>query len=219
MVTVQLKQIRVSPGQWLILEDIIWQEFEAILDELGEHRNSRIAYNQGILEIMVPLPEHEKLKVIISDLVKILLDELDLCWESLGSTTFKREDMAAGIEPDDCFYIQNYRLMIGKGRIDLNIDPPPDLAIEIDLTSKTKISAYQALQVPEIWRYVQGKLEINLLQENEYIKSQASLIFPSVAIVEEIPRFIEMAKTTGTTVTLRAFRKWVRECIGVKGKD
>ncbi len=74
MVTLQLGQIRVLPGQRVILEDIVWQEFEAILDELGEHRNSRVAYSQGTLEIMVPLPEHEKAKVIIGDLLKILLD-------------------------------------------------------------------------------------------------------------------------------------------------
>lgn len=92
-----------------------WQVFEAILNELGEHRGSRVAYSQGTLEIMAPLPEHELSKVIIGDLVKALLDELNLNWESLGSTTFKRK--GAGIEPDDCFYIQNYKLMIGKDKI------------------------------------------------------------------------------------------------------
>lgn len=212
MVTLQLKQIRVPPGERVILEDISWQEFETILIELGEHRGSRVAYSQGLLEIMVPLPEHEKAKVIIGDLVKILLDELGLNWEPLGSTTFKREDMAAGVEPDDCFYIQNYKLMIGKERIDLSIDPPPDLAIEIDVTSKTKFSAYQALQVPEIWRYENKLLEINLLQGKEYIKSETSLVF-SIPVKDEIPRFIEMAKTSGTTFALKAFRKWVREYI------
>ncbi|ARV60511.1 hypothetical protein BZZ01_19420 [Nostocales cyanobacterium HT-58-2] len=211
MVTVQLKQIRVPPGQRVLLEDISWQEFEAILNELGEHRSSRVAYSQGTLEIMVPLPEHERAKVIIGDLVKILLDELDLNWESFGSTTFKREEMTAGIEPDDCFYIQNYRLMIGKDRINLTIDPPPDLAIEIDVTSKTKISAYQALRVPEIWRYENGNLEINLLQGEQYVKSQTSLTFPHFPVIEGITRFVEMSRTTGTTPALREFRKWVRE--------
>jgi Uma2 family endonuclease len=216
MVTLQLGQIRVPPGQRVILCDISWQEFETILAELGEHRGSRIAYSQGILEIMVPLPEHEKAKVIIGDFVKILLDELDLYWEPLGSTTFKREDMAAGVEPDDCFYIQNYKLMIGKDRIDLSVDPPPDLAIEIDVTSKTKVSAYKALKVPEIWRYENRLLEINLLQGNEYIKSETSLIFPSFPVMNEIPRFLEMARTTGTTLALRAYRKWVKEYIALK---
>ncbi len=218
MVTLQLGQIRVPPGQRVILCDISWQEFETILAELGEHRSSRIAYSQGILEIMVPLPEHEKAKVTIGDFVKILLDELDLYWEPLGSTTFKREDMAAGVEPDDCFYIQNYKLMIGKERIDLSVDPPPDLAIEIDITSKTKVSAYKALKVPEIWRYENRLLEINLLQGNEYVKSEKSLIFPSFPVMNEIPRFLEMARTTGTTLALRAYRKCVKEYISTQSR-
>ncbi|MBG1265686.1 Uma2 family endonuclease [Nostoc sp. WHI] len=211
MVTLQLRQIRVSPGERIILEDVSWQVFEAILDELGEHRGSRVAYSQGTLEIMAPLPEHERGKVIIGNLVIILLDELDLNWECLGSTTFKRKDLSAGLEPDDCFYIQNYKLMIGKDRINLTVDPPPDLAIEIDLTSRTKISAYQALRVPEIWRYENKSLEINLLQGEQYVKSQTSPTFPTFPITELIPQFVEMGRTTGTSSAIRAFRQWVRE--------
>lgn len=211
MVTLQLRQIRVQPGERIILEDVIWQVFEAILNELGQHRGSRVAYSQGTLEIMAPLPEHERGKVIIGNLVIILLDELDLNWECLGSTTFKRKDLSAGLEPDDCFYIQNYKLMIGKDRIDLTVDPPPDLAIEIDLTSRTKISAYQALRVPEIWRYENKSLEINLLQGEQYVKSETSPTFPTFPIAELIPRFVEMGRTTGTSTAIRAFRKWVRE--------
>ncbi len=213
MVTLQLKQIRVTPGERIILEDVSWQLFEAILNELGEHRGSRVAYSQGTLEIMAPLPEHERAKVIIGDLVKVLLDELDRNWECLGSTTFKRKDLSAGIEPDDCFYIQNYQLMIGKDRIDLTVDPPPDLAIEIDVTSRTKISAYQALKVPEIWRYENRNLEINLLQGEEYVKSETSPTFPHFPITELIPQFVEMARTTGTSSAIRNFRQWVREQI------
>lgn len=213
MVTLQLRQIRVPPGQRILLEDVSWQVFEAILNELGDHRGSRVAYSQGTLLIMTPLPEHERSKVIIGDLVKALLDELDLNWESLGSTTFKREDMTAGIEPDDCFYIQNHRLMIGRDRIDLTVDPPPDLAIEIDVTSKTQISAYKALKVPEIWQYENGNLEINLLQGEQYVKSQTSHTFPNFPIIEGITRFVEVARTIGTSPALRGFRSFVREQI------
>ncbi|WP_293104669.1 Uma2 family endonuclease [Moorena sp. SIOASIH] len=78
--------------------------------------------------------------------------------ECYGSNNFKRKDMAAGIEPDNCFYIQNYRLMIGKRRLDLSSDPPPDLAIEVDVTSKTQLSAYEALGVPELWQFSKGSL-------------------------------------------------------------
>ena len=76
-----------------------------------------------------------------------------MAWESLGSTTFKRGDMTVGIEPDDCFYIANHASMIGRDRLDLTVDPPPDLAIEVEITSKTQLSAYEALGVPEIRRY------------------------------------------------------------------
>ncbi|OKH40985.1 hypothetical protein NIES2119_01385 [[Phormidium ambiguum] IAM M-71] len=211
MVTLQLRQLGVPPGHRVLFHNVNWQEFEAILEELGEKRSSRLAYFNGTLEIRVPLPEHEKTKVIIGDLVKILLDECDRNWEPLGSTTFKREDMAAGIEPDDCFYIQNYAQMIGKTRIDLTVDPPPDLAIEIDVTSKTKVSAYQALGVPEIWRYENGKLKIYLLESGKYVESSNSPTFPNFPIIEEFSRFLEMSQTVGTSRMLREFRKWVRE--------
>ncbi|MCL1468707.1 Uma2 family endonuclease [Argonema galeatum] len=211
MVTLQLRQLGVPPGHRVLFHDVNWQEFEAILEELGEKRPSRLAYINGTLEIRVPLPEHEKAKVIIGDLVKALLDECDRNWESLGSTTFKREDMLAGIEPDNCFYIQNHAQMIGKTRLDLTVDPPPDLAIEVDVTSKTQVSAYQALGVPEIWRYENGKIQIYLLQSGKYVELQTSPTFPSFPIIEEISRFLEMSRTIGTSRALREFRKWVRK--------
>ncbi|BAY78570.1 hypothetical protein NIES25_50450 [Nostoc linckia NIES-25] len=127
MVTLQLQQLSVPPGHRVILHDISWQEFEAVLEELGDHRATRLAYSQGTLEMRMPLPKHEKAKVIIGDLVKILLEELEIDCETFGSTTFKRDDMVVGVEPDDSFYIQNHARMIGKERIDLKVDPPPDL--------------------------------------------------------------------------------------------
>jgi Uma2 family endonuclease len=141
--------LTIEPGEKVTLQPVSWQRFEAILNELGEKRTSRIAYANGILEIIAPLPEHERTKVILADLVKILLKFKKLPWEPLGSTTFKRQNMSAGIEPDDCFYIQNYKAVIGKERIDLSVDPPPDLALETDVTSKTETDAYKALGVPE----------------------------------------------------------------------
>ena len=105
MVTLQLKQLSIPLGQRIILTDVTWSKFEDILQELGEKRASRLAYFQHKLEIRMPLPEHEFDKEIIGDMVKILLEELEVDRECYGSTTFKREDMEAGIEPDNCFYI------------------------------------------------------------------------------------------------------------------
>ena len=147
-VTLQLRQLSVPPGQRLLIQNLEWAEFESILEELGEHRSSRIAYSHGTLEIRMPTPEHEVDKELLGDLVKILLDELEIDCECFGSTTFKGEKMNSGIEPDQCFYIQNHARMRGKRRVDLSLDPPPDLAIEVDVTSKTQLEAYTALGVP-----------------------------------------------------------------------
>lgn len=176
--------LQLKPGQKVTLQPVSWQGFEEIMADLGERRESRIAYANGIMEIMTPLPEHERAKISLADWIKTLLRIQKRQWEPLGSTTFKREDMAAGIEPDECFYIQNYKAVIGKERLDLTVDPPLDLAIETDLTSKTEIAAYEALRVPEVWIYEKGKLKINVLQGNRYIESPNSPTFPNVAVIE-----------------------------------
>ncbi|MGB3295332.1 MAG: Uma2 family endonuclease [Phormidesmis sp.] len=117
MVTLQLSQIKVSPGERLCLDEVSWEKFQIILDNLGEHRAARIAYDNGRLEIRVPLPEHEDNKEIIGDLLKALLEELDTEFRALGSTTFERQSMLKGIEPDQCFYIQHEAAIRGKRRI------------------------------------------------------------------------------------------------------
>ncbi len=211
MVTIQLRQLSVPPGHRIILHNISWQEFEEILTELGENRAGRLAYYQGNLEIKMPLPKHEVAKVIIGDLVKIILEELEIDCECFGSTTFKRQDMNSGIEPDDSFYIKNHVQMIGKEKIDLNIDPPPDLVIEIDVTSKIQLDAYLALAVPEVWRYENDKLQINLLQEGKYIESKVSPNFPNLPIAEIIPQFVEESRILGRSPTLKKFRQWVKQ--------
>ncbi|BAT55601.1 hypothetical protein NOS3756_45940 [Nostoc sp. NIES-3756] len=209
----ELKRIQVPPGQRVLLKDVTWQELETILEELGEHRATRIAYDRGILEIMAPLPEHEYDKEIISDLVKALLEELDIEFVSLGSTTFKNQFMAQGIEPDQCFYIRNESRIRGERRLDLTVDPPPDLAIEIDITSRTHPNIYQALKVPELWRFEKGKLQINILQDGVYIESQESLNFPNFALNDVITQYLEQSLVIGRNATIKAFRLWIRQQI------
>ncbi|MEO1373225.1 MAG: Uma2 family endonuclease [Cyanobacteria bacterium J06635_10] len=208
-----IRRIHVPPGQRVLLRDVTWEEFETILDELGEHRAARIAYDRGVLEIMAPLPEHEFGKEIISDLIKALLEELDIEFLSLGSTTFKNQIMLQGIEPDQCFYIENESKVRGKKRLDLTQDPPPDLALEIDLTSRTHPSIYAALKVPELWRFEKGKLQINLLQNGDYVVSEESTNFPNLPLTEVLPKYLEQSKTAGRNSVIRAFRNWVREQI------
>ena len=211
MVTLQLRQLVVYPGQRIQLKDVNWDEFEAILAELGDKRACRIAYSDGVLEIRMPLPEHEVDKELIGDMVKILLEELDIDNECFGSTTFKRQDVAKGIEPDQCFYIENHAAMIGKRRIDLTVDPPPDLAIEVDVTSKTGLDAYLALGVPELWRFEEGRLRISLLQNGQYQDANSSAHFPQFPIIEGVSQFLDRAQIEGRSQTLKAFRQWARE--------
>ena len=216
MVQIEIRQLSVPPGQKVILKNVSWQEFEAILEELGERRAARLAYDDGTLEIMTPLPEHEDNKEIIGDLLKALLEELDIEFRSLGSTTFKSKRMAQGVEPDQCFYIQNEAAIRGKKRIDLTVDPPPDLGIEVDITSRTHPSIYQALRVPELWQFERGKLQINILQNETYAEFEYSLNFPGMPLAEVIPIYLEQSKTVGRNTALKAFRTWVREHIGSK---
>jgi Uma2 family endonuclease len=205
----ELRRLEVPPGQRLLLRDVTWTEFETILEELGDHRGSRLAYDRGTLELMMPLPEHEDDKEIIGDLIKALLEELEIEFRSLGSTTFKK-GQTQGLEPDQCFYIRHEATIRGKKRIDLAVDPPPDLAIEIDVTSRTHPSIYADLGVPELWRFDQGKLHINVLQRGTYAEVAESPTFLGLPLPEALPRFLAESKTRGRNQVLKAFRQWVR---------
>lgn len=207
----EVTRITVPPGQTVVLENISWDEFETILEDLGESRGSRIAYDRGKLEIMTPLPEHEVNKEYISDFVKVLLEELDIEFCPLGSTTFKNQAMFKGIEPDSCFYIQNEAVVRGKYRLDLTTDPPPDLALEVDITNRSHPEIYQALGVPELWQYKRGELKFLLLINGKYVESQTSANFPNFPLIEVIPQYLTQCRTEGRNKGMKAFRKWVRE--------
>ncbi|MFM8300375.1 MAG: Uma2 family endonuclease [Microcystis aeruginosa] len=208
-----LEQIIVNPGQQLLLKELNWQKFETILSELGESRASRLSYSNGILEIMVPLPEHEKDKEIISYMVQFLLEALNIDFEPLGSTTFKNERMNQAVEPDACFYVKNHQAVIGKNRLNLESDPPPDLVLEIDITSRTYLDNYRQLGVPELWRYTQSGLQINLLQEGEYIESLSSPNFPQIPIIELINQSVKQSQQLGRSEAIRNFKNWLTENI------
>lgn len=207
-IAVPLHHLQLQPGSIVTIPNVGWQEFEALLQELPEARSTRLAYFQGTLELVSPLPQHERAIVIISDVVKLLLRKERRPWESLRSTTFKQQEVA-GIEPDDCFYIANFAAVIGKERLNLMVDPPPDLAIESDLTSKTEMSAYAVLGVPELWIYASGTLSINVLQGDRYVESNVSPTFPEVAIAAVIPRAIQRAMEIGTSSALLEFEDWL----------
>ncbi|CAK0757615.1 Uma2 family endonuclease [Gammaproteobacteria bacterium] len=207
-----LRQLEIPPGQRLIMHGLDWEAFEHALDELGEKRGSRVHYQNGILEIMSPLLLHESDKNIIGDLIQALLEELDREFLNAGSTTFRSRRAGKGLEPDQCFYIEHERVIRGKTSVELDDnDPPPDLAVEVDITSKTDPALYAALGVPELWRFDGETLYIDLLQPNGcYIASEESRQFPYFPLREAIPRYLKQSKIDGRNATLRAFREWVR---------
>lgn len=204
--------------QRTVLENVSWETFEALLRETGEHRGSRFAYDRGILEIMTPLYEHEGYHCQLGNFVLALAEELDVEIKSAGSTTLKRRDLERGIEPDKCFYIQNELAVRGKRELDLAKDPPPDLAIEIDITSSSvnKLGIYSALGVRELWRHDGRVLRFYRLEEGEYISWTRSIAFPIVS-VSDLARFLEQSEMMGEIALLRSFRAWVRANSGKLG--
>jgi tetratricopeptide (TPR) repeat protein len=200
-------------GETRVLYNVSWEEFENILAEMGDNRSSRVAYDQGTLEITMPSQKHEYYKEIIRDLIKYLAEELDLDCESLGSTTWKRKDLLKGAEPDNCFYIQNEpAIRAVKPNIDLSKDPPPDLILEVDYTSPSlnRLPIYAGLEVPEIWIYNMKVLSIYQLEAGKYKETDASLAFGTFP-VKEIPSFIKKNIKASPRELRQSFRTWVKQ--------
>lgn len=200
-------------GGTLIFQHVPWKEYEELLEDLSAGYRARIYYDHGRMEIMMPLPVHEKYKEFVVRLMQVLTDELVLDCESLGSTTFKYEDWLQGLEPDTCFYVQNAAHVIGVERFDPSLPPPaPDIAVEIDITSESlsRFHTYAALGVPEIWRYDERQVEIYHLTETGYVQAAASRAFPFLTAAVLL-QFLERSQTEGQSATLRAFREWVKQ--------
>lgn len=209
-VTVPIQTIKLTPGSQITIPNLSWQDFEQILLDLGEKRSSRIIYYRGTLEIMSPLALHERPHRIIAYILTTILDIQGRNWEDFGSTTLKRPEIA-GIEPDTCFYIQNADRMQGCTNLDLKQYPPPDLAIEADVTSTTTLDAYEAMGVPEVWIYRNKQLKIYLLSNQGYTETSISPTFPDLPLTELIPQLVQKAIERGTSRMLRDLRTEFRQ--------
>ncbi|MBD2345806.1 Uma2 family endonuclease [Anabaena subtropica] len=199
----------------VVLSNISWQTFETILAEMGANRAVRLAYDQGMLEIMTPLMPHEHNNRLLEHLVFVLAEVLNLNLKSIGSTTCKRHDLLRGVEPDSAFYIQNEPMMRQKQNLDLTQDPPPDLVIEVDYTSASvdRFPIYLALGVPEVWRYDEPVMQIYRLCEGVYVPSDVSPSFANLPLATEVPHFLEQSLNVGEISMIRLFRVWVSQQI------
>jgi len=198
-------------GGTLHLQDVSWEEYEELVERRDEVSHVRLSYDEGRLEIMSPSAEHERYARLFEHLIAILTEELNLEFDSCGSVTLRRQKKSKGTEPDDCYYIRNVAQMLGKKRINLETgDPPPDLAIEIDVTHPTldKLSIYAGLGVPEVWRYNGARVEFHRLVEEGYVVIPASDIFPFLAPAALVD-FLRLGRSQGINAMRRAFRAWV----------
>jgi Uma2 family endonuclease len=200
----------VSVKQRIQLSGISWQTYQTLQSELSDRR-LRLTYNRGILEIMGRSPDHEIYKKLVGRFVETLAEELRISLYPLGSTTFDRPELLCGLEPDECFYIQNRIAVKGKKHLDLTQVPPPDLAIEIDLVdgSKNRLKAFAALGIPEIWRYDSVSITIYQLDGKDYILSNQSLAFPTFP-VEKMDQFLLRIGIVDYLDLVDSFRHWVK---------
>lgn len=202
-----------SKQQSLLLQNISWSTYQSLVKDIAAQRGIRLTYDRGWLEIMAPLDPHESYKKVLGRFVEAVTEELNIEIRSLGSRTCQREDLERGLEPDQCYYIDNEPLVWNLEQIDLERDPPPDLVIEIDFTSSSinRMDLYATLGVSEVWRY-EGSLKICRLENEEYVECDRSPTFPFLSR-SEIMRFLELRKTTRENTLLRMFREWVRSQI------
>jgi Uma2 family endonuclease len=169
----------ISPtAQPVILEGVSWATYERLLEDFDNSKAVRCTFDQGTLELMAPSFDHERLNRLLAELVAALATGLDLDYEQAGSTTFKREDIGRGFEPDSCFYFEHVAAIRGHRRIDLDTDPPPDLVLEIDIThpSLEKLPIYAAIGVPEVWRYDGERLVMYRLGAGRYDEVASSTV-------------------------------------------
>lgn len=202
-------------GAMLRVEGVSWSEYERLVDELQETwPGVRVTYNHGRLEIMSPTYEHEDYKGFISSLARIMSEESGVTLQAAGATTYKQELLLQGSEPDESFYVQNADAIIGKLRIDLNVDPPPDIVVEVDITNESlsKFPIYAAFGVPEIWRYDGKQAIFYHLVDQSYIPSEASLSFAPLT-AQAMTDFLEQSKTQGQSAALASFRNWFRASV------
>ncbi len=192
----------------MTLRNITWQTYENLLADLDEQSGVHLTYDQGVLEIMTLTPEHESINRYLSSLIDLLVDELGKDVHPVGSATFKRADVERGFEPDSSFYFSQATQMRGKKRIDLRVDPAPELVIEIDIShgSLDKLSIFAQFGITEIWRYDGAKIHIYHLVDEAYEENSQSNIFPKLT-----DKKIEKFLTNSQTMTRQELKQWLQQ--------
>jgi Uma2 family endonuclease len=206
----------ITTSSGVLLQGISWETYQSLVLALESQPGKRLTYDNGLLEIFMPLPPHERYKRWTGRFIETLTESLDIEICSLSACTWSRKDLAKGVEADECYYIQNEAVIRGRMDIDLTIDPPPDLAIEIDITSPSipRLPIYSALGVPEVWRFDGEKMVILFRVDGKYQEVAASIALPIVT-PEILQTWLTQATTMGETTWVKALRRWIRETMSM----
>ncbi len=199
------EKIKLSPGTVVHFLGT-WTDYQALIEQRGDKANPRIKYRSGELLLMSPLAKHGREAHIIANIITILLDNLGQKYEAFTPITMDLPEIG-GLEPDYSFYVDNWAAALGKDRIDWSIEPPPDLALEIDVTSYTDVNDYLVYRVPEVWLYKKNKLMIYALETNSYKLVSNSRYFPNFNVEEIIAEYLELANQKSSSVAMRILRK------------
>jgi Uma2 family endonuclease len=202
--------LRLEPEQRVVLRGVSWQTYNVLVNEM-ESSGVRFTYDRGSLEMMSPSRDHERNKTLIGRMVEVFTEDLDIPMQAGGSTTWRKGDLQRGLEADECYYIQHEPQICDREVIDLSADPPPDLAIEVEIGRSIldKLAVYAALGAPEIWRYDGEALRVCLLQpDGTYADSARSLNLPQL-LPQQAARFLGMRNQMRETQWARTFRQWV----------
>jgi Uma2 family endonuclease len=204
-----------SPAEGrVLLRNVSWETYERLIAEREERPAPRFFYDRAVLEILSPSKKHEEISDILGSLVKELAVELGMDVLAAGSTTFRREDLSRGFEPDACFYFGDTAGSVrGMDDVDLDAgDPPPDLVVEADLTSSSldKLPIYAKLGVAEVWRYAGGRPQILGLHGDGYERLSRSHSLPPITS-EDLARFVEEGLTKGRPEWVREVRRLARD--------
>jgi Uma2 family endonuclease len=206
---------QTSPEQRLLLEGEPWEAYARMLRVFDERRHLRITYDRGALEIMTISPEHEWYKSILGRIVIALTEELQLPIACYGSMTLRRRRIRRGLEPDQCYWIENEAKVRNIKKFDWRRDPPPDLILEIDITrsSLDRMSIYAAMRVPEVWCHDGSALKFYVLgPDGKYAVSSHSRVFPGLT-PDAVSRFLTLREQMDENALVREFRTWIRQRI------
>jgi Uma2 family endonuclease len=196
----------------IVLPDVSWASYRSLLADYDGRPGMRVNYDRGVLEIVSPISkEHEIYSRLLAFIVETLAEAIGLDYQSSGAATFNREDLQRGFEPDSSYYLQSEPRVRGKLHLDLSVDPPPDLAIEVDIahSSLHKLDLYAAMGVPEVWIYDGREARIFARSGPAMAARNSSVAFPQVR-AEELSHWMEQSTLFTRTAWNRRVREWAR---------